>query len=95
MSKGWTQERRKKQAENILKTRPWEKSTGPKSGAGKRRSSCNSLKHGRYSYKMKDLALALQINREFLAAIKRWELSCYRTDLMKAMKNSQNKQKMN
>ncbi len=55
MSKGWTEERRKQQAERIRQTRPWEKATGPKTEAGKDRVSQNALKHGRYTeeYKQK------------------------------------------
>ena len=34
-SKGWTPERRARQAELIRQTKPWEKSTGPKTQTGK------------------------------------------------------------
>ncbi len=46
MTKGWTDERRQKARERILKNKPWEKSTGPKTKAGKEKSSLNALKHG-------------------------------------------------
>lgn len=46
MSKGWTQSRKAKQRKAIYRWRPWEKSTGPKSDAGKARVSSNALKHG-------------------------------------------------
>ena len=46
MTHGWTPERRKKQAESIRKWKPWEKSTGPKTEAGKKASSQNAYKHG-------------------------------------------------
>ena len=45
-SANWTPERRKQQSKSIQKWRPWEKSTGPKSDAGKRRSAMRSLKTG-------------------------------------------------
>ncbi len=42
-SKSWTPERRAKQSERINKSKPWEKSTGPKTVAGKAVSSKNAL----------------------------------------------------
>lgn len=46
MANGWTPERRARQAELIRKWRPWEKSTGPKSAAGKARVRKNAFKGG-------------------------------------------------
>lgn len=59
MSKGWTEERRQKARERILKNKPWEKSTGPKTPAGKQNVALNALKHGGRSRVA--LALAKQI----------------------------------
>ena len=42
----WSAERRAKQAELIVASQPWKKSTGPKTDAGKARSAANALKHG-------------------------------------------------
>jgi len=39
---GWTPERRAKQAVLLRRTRPWEKSTGPKTAEGKAVSSQNA-----------------------------------------------------
>lgn len=47
MASGWTPERRAAQRLAIRRWRPWEKSTGPKSPAGKVRVSKNATKHGR------------------------------------------------
>lgn len=66
MTKGWTEERRRKQAENIRKTKPWEKSTGPRSAAGKKRCSMNAYKEGYHSGHWKAVRQALLLNREFL-----------------------------
>ena len=44
--KGWTQERRARQAALIRRWQPWQRSTGPKTEAGKARCSMNALKHG-------------------------------------------------
>ena len=46
MSHGWTPERRAKQAEAIRRWRPWERSTGPRSAAGKAVVSRNGWKGG-------------------------------------------------
>lgn len=43
---GWTPERRAKQAERIRQWRPWEKSSGPKTEAGKAIASRNADKGG-------------------------------------------------
>lgn len=45
----WTLESRAKQAEKIRSWQPWKASTGPKTHAGKARSSQNALKTGEYS----------------------------------------------
>ena len=41
MANGWTPERRARQAEQIRKWKPWEKSTGPKTPDGKAKSARN------------------------------------------------------
>jgi hypothetical protein len=46
MSASWTPERRARQAAQIRLSRPWERSTGPRSEAGKARSSRNAYKGG-------------------------------------------------
>jgi hypothetical protein len=48
-STDWTKERRAKQSVAIQKWRPWEKSAGPKSRMGKRRSAMRALKSGKTS----------------------------------------------
>ena len=70
MSKGWTEERRKKQAERLKQTRPWEKSTGPRTAKGRKISSMNAMKHGHRSRQMdyyaRQIAAVLFFNREFV-----------------------------
>ncbi|QJD72414.1 hypothetical protein HH196_10385 [Marinobacterium sp. LSUCC0821] len=64
MSMRWTDEARAKQAERIRKSKPWLKSTGPKTEQGKRISCMNALKSGAYAAEMRDLEiLLLEISR--------------------------------
>ena len=44
--KGWTPERRAQQAASIREWQPWQRSTGPRTEAGKAQSAMNGLKHG-------------------------------------------------
>jgi len=46
MTKGWSEERRARQAALIREWKPWEKTTGPKSKAGKAKTAKNAMKHG-------------------------------------------------
>jgi len=46
MSRIWTQEQRIEQAKRIRSWKPWQKSTGPKTIDGKKRTSQNAYKHG-------------------------------------------------
>ncbi len=66
----WTEERRKKQREIINRSRPWEKSTGPRSRKGKIISSRNAYKHGHRGRNHKILLRALRLNKDFVEAIK-------------------------
>ncbi len=52
----WTPERRARQAELIRKTKPWEKSTGPRTEAGKAISSRNAYAGDWYHDMMDRLA---------------------------------------
>ena len=46
MANGWSEERRRAQAEAIRAWRPWERSTGPRTAEGKARASRNAWKGG-------------------------------------------------
>ena len=59
MANGWTPERRARQAELIRRWRPWEKSTGPKTAAGKATVSQNAYKVGIW-LQLRELARALK-----------------------------------
>ena len=56
---GWTLERRRKQSEAISKWKPWERSTGPKTTAGKVRVSLNAFKYGMRSAEIRRIEAAL------------------------------------
>ena len=61
MANGWTQERRQRQSELIQTWKPWEKSTGPRTAAGKAKSSQNAFKAGtRPLFRMIEKALRKQ-----------------------------------
>ena len=59
MATTWTQERRQRQAAMIQQWRPWEKSTGPKTTAGKAKVSRNAYKGGTWLL-LRELARALR-----------------------------------
>ena len=46
MANGWTDERKARQAQAIRRWRPWERSTGPRTRAGKARVSRNAYRGG-------------------------------------------------
>lgn len=61
--------RRKAQAERIRKTKPWLKATGPKTKAGKIRSSKNAWKHGFRSRQMNEIYRLLRWQKAFTKQI--------------------------
>ncbi len=65
-TKGWTEERRKAQAERCRANKPWKNATGPKTKEGKARASLNAFKHGNRCRVYDRLRYALRLNREFL-----------------------------
>ncbi len=62
---GWTPERRMRQAEAIRRWRPWARSTGPRTQAGKEACSRNAYKHGLRSAASRDLLKTLSRWRAF------------------------------
>lgn len=66
MPRTWTPEQRAAAAERIRANRPWEKSTGPRTRAGKRNASKNAYKHGGFTETRRIAHKMLKANREFL-----------------------------
>lgn len=66
VTKGWPPSRRKAQAENIRRARPWLRSTGPRTAAGKACARMNGLKHGMRSAAMTRLRCLMRRQRLFL-----------------------------
>ena len=63
----WTPEEKAKQAEAIRRHKPWEKSTGPKTAHGKRRSSKNAFTGGHYTAQTRHIRKTLNAQKEFTA----------------------------
>ena len=65
MAHGWTSERRAKQSAAIRQWRPWERSTGPRTAAGKARVARNAYKGGGQKEALRTLARLLrELRRE-------------------------------
>lgn len=65
-TKGWSERRRKQQACNARRNKPWQSSTGPRSVKGKEIARMNAWKHGNRAAGAAAIRMALRLNREFL-----------------------------
>ena len=68
MANGWTPERKARQAELIRQWRPWEKSTGPRTSAGKQVSSRNRERGGLREL-LRSIGRALRAQRKGLETL--------------------------
>lgn len=66
MPRTWTPEQRAAAAERIRANKPWEKSTGPRSRKGKKKSSQNAVKHGLKRAETLRALKLFKVHREFL-----------------------------
>jgi hypothetical protein len=67
----WTKEARRKQAEIQRVRQSWRRSTGPRTAAGKARSSRNAVKHGLYTGKYLEFHRVLRLHNRFLRQVKK------------------------
>lgn len=74
-SPGWTPERRRLQAERIRRQRPWLRSTGPRTAAGKAVSSRNATKHGLRSRACRAFCLLLRMQRDFVRHVNEFRVN--------------------
>lgn len=65
----WTAEQKAVQAAKIRGWKPWKASTGPKTAAGKARSSANSYKHGLRSRPIRAFISMLTVQKHWLAMV--------------------------
>lgn len=70
----WTLEARAAQRAVMQRLKPWTKSTGPRTAAGKKISAANSLKTGLHSKPMQKLRKVLRDYRSYLKFLK---TNCY------------------
>ena len=94
-TKGWSRLRRKRQACNARRNKPWTSSTGPRSAAGKAVSSMNALKHGRYARGWEELLLALRMNRAFIRHVAAYTLAAQHLNDLLAKRSEGKDNKIN
>lgn len=69
MARNWSPEERRKQAEAIRTWKPWEKSTGPVTAAGKRKMKENPLRHGLRSVEGVEFRRLMALQRLFIRRV--------------------------
>lgn len=89
ITRGWPPARRKAQAERIKKTKPWLKSTGPRTALGKAKIKYNAWKHGCQCHEMLRVRAVLRRQRDYLTRVKERYTSrlCSTAALMKLVNN--------
>ena len=65
----WTEKERKRQACVIRRSKPWRKSTGPRTKAGKEKSKYNATKHNSRSASFIRMRKALAAQSAFLKSV--------------------------
>ncbi len=79
----WTPERRAKHSALIRRLAPWTKSTGPRTIAGKAKSSMNALKHGQYCRQAYEFRAALRRKMAY------FQFLCHRQDELRLFQRNE------
>jgi len=66
-SSGWTFEKRHLAKVRCQGNKPWKKSTGARTAAGKSASSMNARRHGGFDFDIVELRHALHLQSQFVA----------------------------
>lgn len=73
-SKSWTPERRAEQAQRIRETKPWLKTTGPNTQAGKDAVKNNAYRHGFRSADYAEILRLLRVQAAFVKSVNQGKL---------------------
>lgn len=84
-SSGWSPERRQRQREAIQSWKPWAHSTGPRTPEGKATAAANSLVHGMYDARSRELMRSIHA----LLREQRQALEQVRSEFRQSLKGSQ------
>ncbi|MCB9991485.1 MAG: hypothetical protein H6867_08910 [Rhodospirillales bacterium] len=90
-TKGWSERRRKRQACNARRNKPWKSATGPKTAKGKEASRMNALKHGYCAAGYNALRKAFRLNREFIRHILAYDAVARELDTILLTKRTEEK----
>ncbi len=82
-SSPWSAERRARHSAAIRQWAPWTKSTGPRTVAGKAKSSMNALKHGQYCRQAYEFRAALRRKMAY------FQFLCHRQDELRLFQRNE------
>lgn len=94
-TKGWTERRRKQQACNARRNKPWQSATGPKTAEGKAASRMNALKHGHRAAGYDALRTAMRLGHEFIRHVCAYSAAERTLDRILANKRTEGKSSEN
>ena len=74
--RAWNDAQRAQAAARARVLKPWKHSTGPKTAAGKLRSSMNAYKHGHNTRAYRELKWVLREQARYLRELNAWRIRC-------------------